>query len=134
MTKEEFEQQLKHEVVYWQNKLTHMNLKKILLPKEVFPNLKTNPFLDYDERFFNIRILSNLMGLKSFIEKNNNLTANQIALFLISEYKYVTLNKLLNYNPYLIDALISGIHQPIDIAISFAEYSKSKERLKKILM
>ena len=128
MTKEKFEQELKNEVIFFKDKLENLNLERAKL--EGFPSINFNPFLKYNEKFFNVKILSNLQGLYSFMDKHKELHTNEIALYIISNKKYITLIYLLNFNPYLINELKEGVRSPMDIAIAYAEHLKTKEKLK----
>ena len=133
MTKEQFEQEMLKWVTYHKEKLEQTELMRAKLPGDVASassKLTYNPFLEFDPKYFNIRILSNLEGLNMVIYNHPELKVHEINLFIISNPKFKVLNQMLNYNSYLVHELKEKIHSPIDIAISYARWEQLNDRYK----
>lgn len=133
MTKEQFEQEMLKWVTYHKEKLEQTELMRAKLPGDVASassKLTYNPFLEFDPKYFNIRILSNLEGLNMVIYNHPELKVHEINLFIISNPKFKVLNQMLKYNGYLVYELKEKTHSPIDIAISYARWEQLNDRYK----
>ena len=133
MTKEEFMIQMFKWVVYHKEKLEQIDLRKARLPEEVVGascHMKYNPFLELDEKYFNIRILSNLQGLYSVICENPDLNVYQVKMFIISNTEFKALNRIMNYNPYFVEELKDKTNSPLDIAIAYARWNQLNDKFK----
>ena len=133
MTKEQFEQEMLKWVTFYKEKLEQTNLRCAKFNKQVgelSDGITFNPFLEFDEKYFNIRILSNLQGLNMVIDQHPELKSHEVTLFIISNYKYKVLNQMLNYDRNLVNELKNKIYSPMDIAIGYARYCKQCEKFK----
>ena len=133
MTKEEFEQEMFKWVTFYKERLENAELKRVLLPADLrgkrLPNLY-NPFLDFDEKYFNIKLLSNLQAIDTIIEIHPEMLSNQICLFIIGNSKFKLLNDVLNYNTYMVNELKGKACTPIDIAVGYAQYCRQYDLMK----
>lgn len=135
MTKEQFQDEMLKWVNFHKEKLEQAELKCTVLPDELRiqrESITYNPFLEFDEKYFNIRILSNLQGLKSVIDNNPELLPHQINLLIIGNPKLKILNQMLNNNIYLVNELKENIHSPMDIAIDYARHCIQDEKYRKM--
>lgn len=133
MTKEQFFDEMLKWVNFYKEKLEPAELRRAMLPKELRSGRESityNPFLEFDERYFNIRTLSNLQGLKSVIDNNPELLPHQINLLIIGNSKFKVLNQMLNSNMYLVNELKENIHSPMDIAIAYARHCMQEEKFR----
>ena len=131
MTKEQFYDEMLKWVNFHKEKLEQAEFRRAMLPEELRSQRESityNPFLEFDEKYFNIRILSNLQGLKSVIDNNPELLPHQISLLIIGNSKFKVLNQILNSNWYLVNELKENIHSPMDIAISYARHCIQDEK------
>ena len=131
MTKEEFIEQMSHEVRWYQHKLENADLSRAKLDPELVGEsryAKFNPFLSIDPKYFDIKLLSNLLGLYSVMCNNFNVNVYQIKLFIISNAQFKVLNQVLNYNPYAIELLRDKVHSPLDMAIEYARHCEFRDR------
>ncbi|MBQ8522333.1 MAG: hypothetical protein IJ458_01560 [Clostridia bacterium] len=133
MTKEQFEAEMLKWVTFYKEKLEQTDLRCAKLPEGFVSKpskLTYNPFLEFDPKYFNIRILSNLEGLNMVIYQHPELKPHEISLFIICNPKFKVLNQMLNHNSYLVNELKEKTHSPMDIAISYARWEQLNARYK----
>lgn len=133
MTKEQFEQEMLKWVLYYKEKLDIAELRRAILPKELVGNsckITCNPFIQFDEKYFNKKILSNLQGLDSVVSTHPELKSHEITLFIISNPKFKVLNQIINYNQYLVAELKEKVYSPMDIAIAYARHCEALDKLR----
>ena len=133
MTKEEFELQLLKYVLYFKNKLEQTDLNRAILPEGLVSKsskLNSNPFIKFEAKYFNIRLLSNVEGLNKMLIVNPVLNSPQTKLLIMGNAKFKVLNDVMNYNPYFVEELKLGISTPMDIAIDYAKYCRKYDKFK----
>ena len=130
MTKEEFEQEMLEWVLYYSQKLEVLNLRSAILPNEYSSNKITyNPFLQFDNKCFNKKILANLQGLEQVVRSHPEISSSQIGLMIMGNPKFKVLNQIFNYNKYFIAELKSNINTAMDIAIHYARHCEKCDKL-----
>ena len=133
MTKEQFQDEMLKWVNFHKEKLEQTDLRHAMLPKDLQSKrvaITYNPFLKFDEKYFNIRILSNLQGLDSVISQYPELLSNEISLLIIGNPKFKVLNQILNQDMYLVNELKEKVRNPMDIAIGYAIHCQQCEKSK----
>lgn len=134
MTKEEFIEQMLNEVSYHKQMLEQAELHRVkpaenvTSPKIYLKYITFNPFLEFDEKYFNIKLLSNLQGLSTVMYRNPDVNVHQIKLFIVCNEQFKILNQVLHYNPYMVEELKDETHSPMDIAIAYARYCELQDR------
>lgn len=129
MTKDEFIDQMLKWVIYYKDKFETLQLRRAMLPKDLSGDKLTyNPFLKFDSKYFNTKLLSNLQALDMVIYKNPNISVYQIKLFIIPNEQFKVLNQVMKCNPYMVEELKDKIHTPIDIAIAYAKYCEAQDK------
>ncbi len=132
MTKEEFIAQMLEEVTYHKIKLEQAELHRVQLSGDILgaDNLTFNPFLQFDPKYFNIKLLSNLQGLNSVMYRNPDLNVHKIKMFIVCNKEFRILNAVLNHSPYMVEQLKDKTTTPMDIAISYARWEQLNDRYK----
>jgi len=133
MTKEEFELELLNHVLYYKNNLEQMDLGRVYLEQGLVSKsnkLKYNPFVEFESKYFNIKLLSNIEGLNRLLISNTGLNIYQVKLFISGNPKFVVLQDVMNFNRYFVEELSQGISTPMDIAIDYAKHCKQLDKIK----
>ncbi len=131
MTKEEFIDQMFKWVTYYKEKLEEADIYRVQLDKHLIgnnSNITFNPFLKFDEKYFNIKLLSNLQALDMVLYKNSDANVYQIKMFIICNQQFKVLNQVLKHSPYMVEELKEKTHSPMDIAIAYARYCELQDR------
>jgi len=135
MTKEQFIEQMLEEVTSHKERLEQAELHRVRLDEDVVGisrNPKFNPFLNFDSKYFNIKLLSNLQGLNSVIHLNPDLNVYQTKMFIVCNQQFKMLNEVLKYNPYMVEELKEGLNSPLDIAICYARHCQAQDRFQNL--
>lgn len=135
MTKEQFQEEMLKRVIFHKEKLEQAELRRVLLPTQIQGGSKAltfNPFAEFDDIYFNIRLLSNIEALHTVMCQNPDVEVHQIKLFIISNPKFKVLNQVLNNNIYMVEELKDNIHSPMDIAIAYARHCEMQDKYKNI--
>ena len=132
MTKEEFISQMLQEVITHKQNLEQAELHRVQLSEDILgaDNLTFNPFLQFDPKYFNIKLLSNLQGLNSVMYRNPDVNVHQIKMFIVCNKEFKVLNQVLNHSPYMVEQLKAKTKTPMDIAISYARWEQLNDRYK----
>ena len=134
MTKEEFIKQMIEAVTNRKEILEQAELDRANLDVEVFGvsrNPSFNPFIQFDKKYFNIKLLANVQGLNSVIMRNPDINAYQTKMFIISNQEFKILKNVLRYNEYMVEELMDGLNSPLDIAISYAKHCEAQDKFGK---
>lgn len=134
MTKEQFIEQMLKEVTLHKEQLEQAELHRVKLDENVVgvsKNPTFNPFLQFDGKYFNIKLLSNLQGLSSVIHRNPDLNVYQTKMFIVCNEQFKVLNDVLKYDPYIVEQLKEGLNSPLDLAICYARHCEAQDRFEK---
>lgn len=130
MTKEQFEKELLKAVLEY---------KEIMLPNynaRLRPGAKItgrgkeryNPFEEFDGKYLNIKLISNLAGLNEVLDNHPELTVQEVNLLIMSNHKYKVLNQVLNFNTKFVQDLMDKKSSAMDIAIAYAIHCEVEDK------
>lgn len=131
MTKEQFIEQMLKWVTYHKQKLEEAELHRVNLDKQITgrgAKITFNPFLKFDEKYFNIKLLSNIQALDMVMCCYPDVNVHQIKMFIVCNEQFKVLNQVLNYNPYMVEELRDKTRSPMDIAIAYARFCELQDR------
>ena len=134
MTKEQFIELMRIEVNSHKQSLEETELKRVRLSPDIMSSSRItfNPFLQFDSKYFNIKLLANVQGLNSVLCLNPDANVYQIKMFILCNEQFKILNQVMKYNPYMVEQLHDKSHSPMDIAVEYARYCVAQDRYKQL--
>ena len=133
MTKQEFENELLKSVLAYkelmlpsdkQSKSSHKAVGRI--------EGRYNPFQEFDGKYLNVKLISNLAGLNEVLDNHPELTAQEVNLLIMSNYKYKVLNQVLNFNTGFVQELMDKKSSAMDIAINYAMHCEVEDQYRRM--